>query len=75
MALVVVAATLLASSGYMMAATVTIAAAAIISGVIRLIRRDNSPWKIRSVVFDAVCGIGFGVILLALYLSILLLNH
>lgn len=43
--------------------------------VLRLVLRERSPWKIRSVPFDACCGIGFGVALLALYLSIFLLNH
>ena len=46
-----------------------IAVAAIITGLIRLVMRERSPWKVRSVGFDAFIGIGLGVglfILLAL---------
>ena len=71
----VIVSTALAAFGYTMAATVVLAVAAIGSGVLRLVLRELSPWKIRSVPFDACCGIGFGVALLALYLSIFLLNH
>ena len=60
---------------YLAGVAAVLAVAAIGSGVLRLVLRERSPWKIRSVPFDACCGIGFGVALLALYLSILLLNH
>lgn len=71
----VVVSTVLAAFGYTMAATAILAAAAIVSGAIRLILRDRSPWKVRSVAFDAICGIGLGISLLGLFLSVLFLNH
>ena len=71
-AAVVVAAVAVAVLGYTMAATVIMAVAAIGSGLLRLIMRERSPWKVRSVAFDAVIGIGLGLGLLATYLSILM---
>ena len=58
-AAMVVIATVLAVLGHVKAATT----------VIRLVMRERSPWKVRSVGFDAFIGIGLGVglfILLAL---------
>lgn len=66
---VVIVATLLAVFGYAMAATVLIAVAAIGTGVIRLVMRDQSPWKVRSVAFDAFIGIALGVGLLVTFFS------
>lgn len=66
----VVAATVLAIMGEPMVATAIVSVTAIGSGVVRLIYRERSPWKVRSVSFDAVCGIGFGVVLTLLYLAI-----
>lgn len=68
-AAMVVIATVLAVSGHVKAATTVIAVTAIITGLIRLVMRERSPWKVRSVGFDAFIGIGLGVglfILLAL---------
>ncbi len=65
----VVIATVLAVLGHVKAATTVIAVTAIITGLIRLVMRERSPWKVRSVGFDAFIGIGLGVglfILLAL---------
>ena len=73
-ACVVVIATALAFFGYTLAATVTISAAAIAAGLIRLMLRERSPWKVRSVAFDAFIGIMLGIGLLGTYLSILLLG-
>ena len=56
-----------------MAATVIVSVAAIVSGVLRLILRKKSPWKVRSVAFDSFIGICLGVGLLLTYLSIQLL--
>ena len=59
----------LAVLGHVKAATTVIAVTAIITGLIRLVMRERSPWKVRSVGFDAFIGIGLGVglfILLAL---------
>lgn len=69
-AILVVVAAVLALLGYVMAATVIISVTAIATGVIRLILRERSPWKVRSVAFDAVIGIGLGVGLLVTYFSI-----
>lgn len=66
----VVAATVLAAMGEPMVATAVVSVTSIGSGVVRLICRERSPWKVRSVAFDAVCGIGFGVVLALLYLAI-----
>lgn len=68
-AAMVVIATVLAVLGPVKAATTVIAVTAIITGLIRLVMRERSPWKVRSVGFDAFIGIGLGVglfILLAL---------
>ena len=68
-AAMVVIATVLAVLGHAKAATTVIAVTAIITGLIRLVMRERSPWKVRSVGFDAFIGIGLGVglfILLAL---------
>ena len=43
-----------------MAATVIIAVTAIVTALLRIIMREKSPWKVRSVLFDAIIGIGFG---------------
>ena len=56
-----------------MAATVIVSVAAIVSGVLRLVLRKKSPWKVRSVAFDSFIGICLGVGLLLTYLSIQLL--
>lgn len=68
-AAMVVIATVLAVLGHVKAATTVIAVTAIITGLIRLVMRERSPWKVRSVGFDAFIGICLGVglfILLAL---------
>lgn len=68
-AMVVIATVLAAVLGHVKAATTVIAVTAIITGLIRLVMRERSPWKVRSVGFDAFIGIGLGVglfILLAL---------
>ena len=61
--------TILAILGHTKAATVVIAVTAIATGLIRLMLRERSPWKVRSVSFDAFIGIGLGAglfVLLAL---------
>lgn len=62
--------TLLTLLGYAMAAVTLIATTAILGGVLRLMLRERSPWKVRSVAFDAFIGIGLGLGLLITYLSI-----
>ncbi|WEV42720.1 DUF3017 domain-containing protein [Bifidobacterium sp. ESL0682] len=71
--IVVVISAILAALGYTMAATAIFAATAIITSLIRLILKDRSPWKIRSVGFDTFIGIALGIGLLVVYFSIQLL--
>ena len=52
-----------------MAATVILAVTAIITGLVRLILQDRSPWKVRSVAFDSFIGIALGIGLLITYFS------
>lgn len=71
----VVLAVVLAACGYTMAATAVLAVTAIATGLVRAILRERSPWKIRSVLFDAVLGVMLGLGLLGLYAGILLLDR
>ena len=65
-AVVVSIATVLAVAGYTKAATAAIAVTAMVTGLVRLVLRERSPWKVRSVVFDAFMGVGLGAGLLIL---------
>jgi hypothetical protein len=68
-AAIVVLAAVLAVLGYTKAATVVIAVTAMVTGLVRLVLRERSPWKVRSVAFDAFIGICLGLglfVLLAL---------
>lgn len=69
----VVAAAMLAAFGYTLAATVIIAVTAIATALMRLILRERSPWKVRSVAFDTCIGIALGLGLLVTYFSIRLM--
>ncbi|NEG54781.1 DUF3017 domain-containing protein [Bifidobacterium platyrrhinorum] len=69
-AALVVSSGVLAALGYTMAATVLISVTAIVTGLVRLILRERSPWKVRSVAFDSFIGICLGVGLLATYFSV-----
>lgn len=69
-AILVMVSAVTAFLGYTMAATVIIAVTAIVTGIIRLVLRDRSPWKVRSVGFDSFIGIALGVGLLATNFSI-----
>lgn len=66
----VVVSGVIAAFGYTMAATVVISVTAIVTGLIRLILKDRSPWKVRSVAFDSFIGICLGIGLLATYFSV-----
>ena len=66
-AAVIVLVVVLAAAGMTDAATVVLAVAASVTGILRIALRDRSPWKVRSVAFDAVIGIGLGVGLLLTY--------
>ncbi len=68
-AVIVVLAAIMAVLGYTKAATVVIAVTAMATGLLRLVLRERSPWKVRSVAFDAFIGICLGLglfVLLAL---------
>lgn len=69
-AIIVAISAILAFTGYTMAATVVISATAIVLGFMRLIMRQNSLWKVRSVGFDAFISIALGIGLLVTYVSI-----
>ena len=71
----VVVSPVLAACGKAMAATALLSVTAIGTSVLRTVLRERSPWKIRSVTFDSICGISLGVILFGLFLSVLFLNH
>lgn len=66
---VVIVALVVAFLGYTMVATVIIAVTAIVTALLRIIMREKSPWKVRSVLFDAIIGIGLGLGLLLLYFA------
>ena len=60
---VVAVITLLVVFGYTMAVTASM------TGLVRLILQDKSPWKVRSVAFDSFIGIALGIGLLITYFS------
>ncbi|PWG60872.1 DUF3017 domain-containing protein [Bifidobacterium catulorum] len=63
----------LAVCGQIFWATSVLAAAAIVSAAVRLVLREKSPWKVRSIGFDCFFGFALGIGLLATYASIMLL--
>ena len=69
-AIIVAISAILAFIGYAMAATVVVSATAIVLGIMRLIMRQRSLWKVRSVSFDAFISIALGIGLLVTYASI-----
>ncbi|MGN0102784.1 DUF3017 domain-containing protein [Bifidobacterium thermacidophilum] len=69
-ALLVCVSGILAAFGYTMAATALLAATAIVLGTMRIILRERSPWKVRSVAFDASMSLCFGIGVSLLDLSI-----
>ena len=71
--LVVLVAALVAFCGYTWAATGLVSVAALVCGALRLILKDRSPWKVRSVPFDAFISIALGLGLLVTYTSIQLM--
>lgn len=71
--LIVLVAALVAFYGYTWTATGLVSIAALVCGALRLILKDRSPWKVRSVPFDAFISFGLGIGLLVTYFSIQLL--
>lgn len=51
-----------------------LATAAIVTALIRLILRERSPWKVRSIPFDSFIGLALGLGLIVTYLSILAIS-
>ena len=72
-AILVFISAVLAFFEYTMAATVIVSATAIVIGVMRIILRDRSPWKVRTVFFDSFVSIALGIGLLITYCSIIFL--
>lgn len=72
-AAIVATSAILAFLGYATAATVVVAVTAVTLGVIRLLMRQRSPWKVRSVRFDSFISIALGIGLFITYASISLL--
>ena len=72
-AIIIALCALLAFIGYIKAATVVISVTAVLLGVMRLIMRQRSPWKVRSVGFDSFISITLGIGLLITYASIIFL--
>ena len=66
---IVAASAVTAACGYTMAATVVISVTAMATGLIRLVMRTRSPWKVRSVAFDSFIGFALGIGLLITYFS------
>ncbi|XDS45527.1 DUF3017 domain-containing protein [Bifidobacterium aquikefiricola] len=58
---------------YQMAATIIISVAAIMLGLMRITLRQRSPWKVRSVGFDAFISIFWGIGLLVTFFSVWLM--
>lgn len=72
-AVLVVISALLALFGQVMWATIVLAASSIAASTVRLLLRDGSPWKIRSMGFDCFFGYALGIGLLVTYFSIRML--
>ncbi|MCI1901692.1 MAG: DUF3017 domain-containing protein [Bifidobacteriaceae bacterium] len=74
-------AVLVALSAALAAFKLITAAAFLLAGVslacatVRLVLRQKSPWKVRSVLFDVFVGYAFGIGLIATYISIMLISH
>ena len=66
--------TLLAFLGHILIATILLSATAIVTGLMRLVLRERSPWKVRSVAVDATFSILIGISLIGIYLSILFIR-
>ncbi|WP_236681895.1 DUF3017 domain-containing protein [Bifidobacterium actinocoloniiforme] len=71
--LLVALSAILAACGRTFVGTLLMALTALCLGVMRLRLRGRSPWKVRSVAFDAFICIGLGLGLVATYLSVMLL--
>ena len=68
--LIVAVATVLGFIGKTMEATAVFAVASMVCAFIRLVLRERSPWKVRSVRFDSFIGFALGLGLIVLYMSI-----
>ncbi|NMM99747.1 rod shape-determining protein RodA [Bifidobacterium sp. DSM 109958] len=66
---VVAVAAVVAAVGYTRAATAVLAVTALVCGLLRLALRRRSPFKVRSVAFDAFISFGLGIGLAVLDVS------
>ncbi|WP_175578342.1 DUF3017 domain-containing protein [Bifidobacterium jacchi] len=73
-ALIVIAAIAAAFLGHTTLAVCALSALSLLTGLLRLLLGSRSPWKVRSVAFDVVIGIGFAIGLPAVYFSMWLLR-
>lgn len=55
-------------------ATMILAATSLVAATVRLVKREKSPWKVRSIFFDCFIGYAFGLGLIGTYISILLIS-
>lgn len=68
---VIVISVIIAWFGFVDIATYVFAAYAFVMGVVRVIMRDTSPWKVRSAAFDAFISFGLAIGLVVTYVSII----
>ncbi|KAA8827387.1 DUF3017 domain-containing protein [Bifidobacterium tissieri] len=71
-AVLVVVSAILAALGHLLGATLIISITSIVCAAIRLTLRERSPWKIRSVGFDAFFGFALGIGLVMAWAAIML---
>ncbi|TCD54785.1 DUF3017 domain-containing protein [Alloscardovia theropitheci] len=70
---ILIVCSVLAWFGFVDIATYLIAAYALVMGIARVILRDKSPWKVRSVIFDSIISFGLAIGLVVTYISIILI--
>ncbi len=70
---IIVACAIIMAFGHVGISTAIISGVPIFSGVLRIVLRGKSPWKVRGVFFDSFISICLGLGLIVLYMSILAL--
>lgn len=73
-AIAVVCAGLFASFGWLSLSVYILAIISFLAATMRLILKQKSPWKVRSVVFDCIIGYAFTAGLLVTYYSVLAIS-
>lgn len=56
-------------------AVILLSSLSIVVALMRLILRERSPWKVRSIAFDVIVGLGLGIGLIGTYASILAISR